>query len=116
MLSKKEIRERAHYCCSVFLQLSWLYSNDFIEPIQYLDSLKNSSLGLGDDEFITQSIKEALLAGQQDGGLRSLIALYEGFTAAFCEVLETGMDDIKAGFSPQYQKKLASEVGIDLKF
>jgi len=41
MLSKEEVRERALYCYSVFLQLSWLYGNNFIAPTQYLDYLKN---------------------------------------------------------------------------
>ncbi|HRR41274.1 MAG TPA: hypothetical protein P5244_08595 [Syntrophales bacterium] len=114
MLSKEEVRERALYCYSVFLQLSWLYSNNFIAPTQYIDSLKESSLGLGEDEFITLTIKEALMEEREDGGLRTLMALYEGFAGAFCEVLEISLDDIHAELSPEYCRQLASEVGVDL--
>ncbi|MBP9021292.1 MAG: hypothetical protein KBG01_07175 [Syntrophobacterales bacterium] len=114
MLSKEEVRERALYCYSVFLQLSWLYGNNFIAPTQYLDYLKKSSLGLGEDEFITLTIKEALMEEREDAGLMTLMALYEGFAGAFCEVLEVSLDDLQAELSPQYCRQLASEVGVDL--
>lgn len=115
MLSEKEIRERAEYCYLVFLQLSWLLSNDFIEPAQYLVCLKKSSLGLGDDAFIIETIRESLMMGREDGGLNSLLNMYEGFFTAFCEVLEIDSDDIRNGLSPDDLEKLASEMGLRKK-
>jgi hypothetical protein len=115
MLSEKEIRERAEYCYLVFLQLSWLLSNDFIEPSQYLEYLKKSSIGLGDDTFIIETIQESLLMGRDDGGLTSIMNLYEGFFTAFCEVLEIDSDDIRNVFSPEDLEKLASEMGLRKK-
>ncbi len=116
MLSEQDVADRARYCYCVFLQLGWLYSNDFIEPLQYLDYLKKSSLGLGDDEFIMTTVEEALMQNQDDGGLRLLINLYEGFLMAFCEVLETDLDSIKNRLEPEVLNKLAGEMGLDLKF
>ncbi len=115
MLSEKEIRERAEYCYLVFLQLSWLLSNDFIEASRYLEYLKKSSLGLGDDAFIIETIQESLLMGREDGGLTSLLNMYEGFFTAFCEVLEIDSDDIKNGLFPDDLEKLASEMGLRKK-
>ncbi len=115
MLSEKEIRDRAEYCYLVFLQLSWLLRNDFIGPEQYLEYLKKSSIGLSDDAFIIETIQESLLMGREDGGLMSLVNLYEGFFTAFCEVLEIDSDDIKNGFSPDDLEKLASEMGLRKK-
>jgi hypothetical protein len=115
MLSETEIMERAGYCYSVFLQLSWLYSNDCIEPAQYLEHLNKSSLGLGTDRFITMSIEEALMENRPDGGLLSLIALYEGFVHAFCEVLEKDLDYIKKGISQDFLQVLATEMGVEMK-
>jgi hypothetical protein len=112
MLDASEIEERAGYCYCVFLQLSWLYSNDFVEPARYADYLAKSSLGLGSDQFITMTLEEALLENRAEGGLRSLISLYEGFTQAFCQVLEKDMDEIKAQISPEFLKKLADEMGV----
>jgi hypothetical protein len=115
MLSEKEIRERAEYCYLVFLQLSRLLSNDFIEPAQYLECLKKSSLGLGDDAFIIETIQESLMMGREDGGLTSLLNIYEGFFTAFCEVLEIDSDDIRNGLSPDDLEKLASEMDLRKK-
>ena len=115
MLSEREIRDRAEYCYLVFLQLSWLLSNDFIGPAQYLEYLKKSSLGLGDDVFIIETIQESLLMGREDGGLMSLVNLYEGFFTAFCEVIEINSDDIRNGLPPDDLEKLASEMGLRKK-
>lgn len=116
MLSEQDVTDRAHYCYCVFLQLSWLYSNDFIEPYQYPDYLKKSSLGLGADEFVMTTVEEALMQNQDDGGLRGLMNLYEGFLMAFCEVLETDLDSIKKRLDPDLLNRLAGEMGRDLKF
>ena len=112
MLDVSEIEERARFCYCVFLQLNWLSSNDFVEPGQYPDYLAKSSLGLGTDQFITMSLDEALMENRPDGGLGSLVSLYEGFTYAFCQVLEKDMDQIKAQISPGFLKKLAEEMGV----
>lgn len=115
MLSEAEITDRARYCYSVLLQLSWLYSNDCIEPDRYTEYLQRSSLDLGSDRFITMSIEEALMENRPDGGLLSLIALHEGFVHAFCEVLEKDLDYIKEGMSRDFLQTLASEMGVEPK-
>lgn len=115
MLSEMEIRERAQYCYRVFLQLSWLYSNDSVEPPRYFERLADSSLGLGDDRFITMSIEEALAENRPDGGLLCLISLYEGFAHAFCEVLEQDPEEIRKGISREELRKLAAEMGVDAR-
>ncbi len=112
MLDPSEIEERARFCYCVFLQLSWLSSNDSVEPGRYPEYLAKSSLCLGSDRFITMTLDEALMENSPDGGLRSLIALYEGFTYAFCQVLEKDMDQIKAQISPGFLQKLAEEMGV----
>jgi hypothetical protein len=112
MLQETEIEERARYCYCVFLQLSWLYSNDSIEPGRYPDYLAKSSLGLGTDQFITETLREALMQNRPGGGLLQLISLYEGFTHALCQVLEKDMDEIKAQIPPDLMKKLAEEMGV----
>ena len=88
MLQELEIEERAIYCYCVFLQLSWLYSNDFVEPSQYPEYLAKSSLGLGTDQFITETLNEASMGNRPEGGLLQLLSLYEGFFHAYCEVLK----------------------------
>jgi len=112
MLDASEIEERARFCYCVFLQLSWLAGNDSVEPGRYPDYLAKSSLGLGSDQFITMTLEEALMEERPDGGLRSLAALYEGFTYAFCQVLEKDLDQIKAQISADFLKKLAEEMGV----
>ena len=112
MLDASEIEERAKFCYCVFLQLNWLYNNDFVEPGRYPDYLAKSSLGLGSDQFITMTLNEALIENRPDGGLGSLVSLYEGFTYAFCQVLEKDMNQIKAQISPAFLKKLAEEMGV----
>lgn len=117
MLQEPEIEERARYCYLVFLQLSWLYSNDCIQPGQYLEYLAKSSLGLGTDEFVTVSIGNALgLEHRADGGLLSLISLYEGFVHAFCQVLEKDVDEIRAQIPSSFLKQLADEMGVGDSF
>jgi len=112
MLSEKEIRERAEYCYLVFLQLSWLLSNEMVEPTQYLDYLKRSSLGLGEDEFIIETVRESIMLGREDGGLNSLANLYEGFFSAYCEVLEINSDEILSGFPVDDLGRYAAEMGL----
>ena len=114
MLSEAEVRDRAEYCYCVFMQLSWLYSNELIEPSRYLEFLRGSSLNLAEDQFVVMSIEEAIMEGRPDGGLLSLIPLYEGFSHAFCEVLETDMDTVGKDLDPELLRKLAGEVGVDV--
>ncbi len=116
MLDVSEIEERAKYCYCAFLQLSWLYSNDFAEPPRYLDYLAKSSLGLGSDQFIVMTLEEAMMENQPQPVLRSLISLYEGFTHAFCQVLEREMDEIRALISPDFLKVLEEEMGVGCEF
>ena len=115
MLSETEIVDRAKYCYCVLLQLSWLHSNDSVEPGQYLELLKNSSLDLGTDQFVIMSIEEALMENRSDGGLLSLIALYEGFTHAFCEVLGKDLEYIKKDVPQDFLQMLAGEMGVDVE-
>ena len=115
MLTEEEVRERAEYCCCVLLQLGWLHDNELVEPARYLDYLRNSSLQLASDEFIATTIEEALLLKQPDGGLRTLLALYEGFVHALCEVLESDMEIVRNEIPQDFLRKLASEVGVEIK-
>lgn len=115
MLTENEIMDRACFCYGVCLQLNWVLSNDLLSPPEYLKALENSSLGLAGDEFIRQSIGEALASGEEDGGLNSLIMIYESFTLAYCEVLEIGMDDLRQSIPPEHLSRLASEVGAEAK-
>ncbi len=116
MLTENEVMDRAFYCYCVCLQLNWLLSNDHTTPPEYLKILKTSSLQLGDDDFIVQSITEALVSGEEDGGLNNLITIYESFAYAYCEVLETSLEDLKESIPPERLKELASEVGAEAKF
>ena len=115
MLAEEEIRERAQYCYCVLLQLGWLHDNELVEPHQYLDYLENSSLQLASDEFIATTISEALVLHQPDGGLNTLLALYEGFVHAYCEVLESDLEKLRKEISHDFLRKLASEVGVEMK-
>lgn len=114
MLQESDIEERARYCYCVFLQLSWLHGNDFAHPANYMDFLANSSLGLGSDEFVKMTVGNAAgLHEQPDGGLLSLISLYEGFTHAFCQVLEKDLEEIRAQIPAGFLRKLAEEMGAE---
>ncbi len=115
MLSETDVEERARYCYCVLMQLSWLYSNDNITPSQYVQCLKGSSLGLGTDEFITMTIEEAVMQNRSDGGLLTLISLYEGFAQAFCQVIERDLDSVKSEIDPAMFSQLADEVGVQLE-
>jgi hypothetical protein len=115
MLSEEEVRERARYCYCVFLQLGWLHDNDLMEPHEYLECLKKSSLQLGSDEFIAATIEEALMLGQSDGGLRVLLALYEGFAHAYCEVLETDLENLGKEIHQDFLRKLGAEVRVEIR-
>jgi hypothetical protein len=116
MLAEEEVRERATFCLCALLQLGWLYDNDSVEPHRYLDYLKGSSLHLGSDEFLTSTIQDALAQQQPDGGLKPLLALYEGFVHALCEVLETDPQRLMKDISPEFLEQLAAEVGVELDF
>lgn len=112
MLSEEEIRERAEYCYCVYIQLSTLLKSELIDPSRYMEYLKNSSLQLGDDEFIKATIEEGLLAGLEDGGLDSLISLYEGFVHAFCTVIEIDVTEMVQNISGDFLETLVEEVSI----
>ncbi|MCX7816678.1 MAG: hypothetical protein N2317_04095 [Syntrophales bacterium] len=109
MLSEKEVRDRAEYCYLVFYQLSCLRAAD-VPPHKYLEYLENSSLKLGEDEFIRSIIEEDLFLGIPDGGLQYLITLYEGFTHALCEVLETNVESLRDSIPKSLLEKLATEI------
>lgn len=112
MLSEEEIRERAEYCYCVYIQLNALLRNELLDPSRYMECLKNSSLQLGEDEFIKATIEESLLEGFEDGGLDSLISLYEGFVHAFCTVLEIDIKEMVRSISGEFLEKLVDEVSI----
>jgi len=112
MLTEREIRERAEYCYCVFYQLNCLLANDRIPPEQYLKYLTGSSLGLGNDEFITMTITDELCMGNQDGGIPCLAALYEGFAHAFCEVLESSIQDLHNSISSELLNNLTNEMTL----
>jgi hypothetical protein len=116
MLPENEVMDRAFYCYCVCLQLNWLLSNDDVTPPQYLKVLQGSSLQLGEDDFVVQSISEALISGEEDGGLESLITIFESFASAYCEVLEISMDDLRETIPPERLKALAAEVGSEARF
>ena len=116
MLSEEEVRERAKYCYCVLMQLGWLHDNELIEPHQYLDCLKDSSLQLVSDDFIVATIEEARILHQSDGGLSTLLALYEGFVHAYCEVLESDIERLGKEIPRDFLSKLADEVGVEIKF
>ena len=115
MLTEEEVRERAQYCYCVFLQLGWLHDNELVEPHQYLDYLQNSTLQLASDEFVSSTIEEALAMRQPDGGLSTLLALYEGFVHAYCDVIESNLEELGKEVPHDLLEKLASEVGVELK-
>ena len=110
MLPENEIRERAEYCYLVFLQLSCLRANHEAEPHRYPDYLARSTLRLADDEFIRTILDEELKMGTADGGLGYLIALYEGFAHAYCEVLQRPLEEIRDGVPQNFREKLAGEM------
>jgi hypothetical protein len=115
MLAEEEVRERAQYCYCVLLQLGWLHDNELVEPHQYLDYLEKSSLQLASDEFLATTIEEALVLRRPDGGLSTLLALYEGFVHAYCDVIESNLEDLSREISPDFLQKLASEVGVEIR-
>jgi hypothetical protein len=115
MLTEEDVRERAQYCYCVLLQLGWLHDNELVEPQHYLDYLQNSSLQLASDEFVFTTIAEALVLHQPDGGLSTLLALYEGFVHAYCDVIESNLEELSKEVSHDFLHKLASEVGVEIK-
>jgi len=111
MLAAEEILERAKYCYLVFFQLSHLRDRDPAKPLQYLQILQNSSLKLHEDEFIVKTMEEEIRMGNPDNGLTYLISLYEGFTHAYCEVLEKDLTEIRDAIPKEFLQKLAAEMG-----
>ncbi len=114
MLSEKEVCDRAEYCYLICLQLNWMLANESIQPEKYLEQIGKSSLGLADDEFIVMSIEEGLKAGLEDAGVNDLILMYESFVHAFCEVMETDIQDLRDSLPRETLAKLASEMGVEL--
>ena len=115
MLTENEVIERAEYCYLICLQLNWMLSNESIEPANYLEWIRKSSLGLADDDFIVMTIEEGLKTGIEDCGVNNLILMYESFVRAFCEVLQIDFEDLRDSISKEALKKLASEMGVELK-
>ena len=110
MLPEKEIVERLEYCYLVYCQLAALQMNESVEPFEYLDVLKKSSLRIEEDGFIGMTLKDGFMRGIEDGGLSNLISLYEGFVHAFCEVLETDLEDVKDTIPGDILEKVVREV------
>lgn len=110
MLPEEEIVERLKYCYLVFCQLASLQRNENADPFEYEEILKGSSLRLQEDEFITTTLRDSLLQGIEDGGLSNLVSMYEGFVHAYCEVLETDLDDIGRLIPREYLEKIIREV------
>ena len=114
MLSEKEVCDRAEYCYLICLQLNWMLANESIPPEKYLEQIRKSSLGLAEDEFIVMSIEEGLKTGLEDCGVNNLILMYESFVHAFCEVMQTDIQDLRNSIPRDVLKKLAAEMGIEL--
>ncbi len=115
MLPENEIRQRAEYCYLVFLQLSRLRDNILVTPDRYLDYLRRSTLRLAEDAFILSVVEEELKMGSHDGGLGYLIALFEGFAHAYCEVLQIPLEEIRDGIPFAFREKLAAEMDKKLR-
>ena len=115
MLPENETRERAEYCYLVFLQLNRLRDNMQVTPERYLDYLGRSTLRLAEDEFIRSIVEEELKMGSHDGGLGYLIALFEGFAHAYCEVIEIPLEDVRDGISSDFREKIAAEMDRKLR-
>ena len=114
MLSEKEVCERAEYCYLICLQLNWMLANESIPPEKYLEQIRKSSLGLAEDEFIVMSIEEGLKTGLEDAGVNNLILMYESFVHAFCEVMQTDIEDLRDSLPREALVTLAAEMGVEL--
>lgn len=110
MLSEEEILERLKYCYLVFCQLASLQRNEAADPLEYEKILKDSSLRLHEDEFITATLRDGLVRGVEDSGLSNLVSLYEGFVHAYCAVLEKGLEDMEYMIPREYLEKIIREV------
>jgi hypothetical protein len=110
MLSEEEIQERAKYCYLVSYQLSCLRSLELANPAHYLKVLEKSSLRLTEDEFILMTMEHEFRMGSPDCGLDYLMALYEGFAHAYCEVMEKQLTSIRDQIPGDFLKKLAAEM------
>jgi len=115
VLPENEIAERLEYCYLVYCQLTALQMNESVEPPDYLPTLKKSSLRIEEDGFIGMTLKDGLIRGVEDGGLSNLISLYEGFVHAFCEVLETDLEDVKSTLPLDILEKIIGEVNPKAK-
>jgi hypothetical protein len=110
MLSEEEIRERAKYCYLVSYQLNCLRSLELANPAHYLKVLEKSSLRLTEDEFILMTMEHEFRMGSPDCGLDYLMALYEGFAHAYCEVMEKQLSSIRDQIPGVFLDKLATEM------
>jgi len=110
MLSREEVHERARYCYLVFHQLSCLASHESVPASEHYRMLKQSSLKLAEDDFMRMTFEEEAAWGQTDHTLSHIINLYEGFTHAFCEVLQMSFEELRGSISPGYLTILAEEM------
>jgi len=60
------------------------------------------------------SIEEGLRTGLEDCGVNNLILMYESFVHAFCEVMQTDIQDLRDSIPRDVLRKLAAEMGIEL--
>jgi hypothetical protein len=110
VLSEEDTRQRAAFYYCAGYQLKMLIRNDLLHPEEYLKLLERSSLKLAEDEIIRTTIEEGVLSGRDDGGIDTLITLFEAFLYALCEVLETDVDSIAAMIPAQFLDSLADEM------
>ena len=114
MLTEKEVCDRAEYCYLICLQLNWMLSNEANQPEKYLEQIKKSSLGLAEDDFIVMTLEDGLRSGVEDCGVNDLILIYESFVHAFCEVMQTDVEDLRESIPRDLLQKLAAEMGVEL--
>ena len=110
MLSEEETRQRAAFYFCAGYQLKMMLRNDLRHPTEYLKLLERSSLTLAEDELVRTTIEDGVMSGRDDGGVNTLITLFEGFLYALCEVLETDADTIGAMIPPDFLDTLAREM------
>ncbi|MCF8053924.1 MAG: hypothetical protein K9K75_01705 [Deltaproteobacteria bacterium] len=112
MLQENEVLERMKYCYLVYRQLGWLYTNSMIAPPDYVSYLKSSSLRLGEDDFIMESMQEATRFGEIEEALRELLSFYEGMAYALAAVLEIPIANMEDLFPNEELILLAREMGV----
>jgi len=112
MLTEEEVRERVRYCYLAYIQLAVLAADgEGLSLASSLDRLRRSSLGLGEDDFIRQTMEERGACHGVASALAYLAALYEGFVHALCEVLQVGPEEILAEIPQEGLKKWKEEMG-----